>query len=294
MPPTIAAAVAEPDGLGESPVWDEAAGRLFWVDALAPRVRALEPATGQTREWAMPAPVGSIALAAPGQLVAALADGLYALDLASGAVSAIWTASLPAATRFNDGKADRAGGFVFGTMQVEDDAAPGYLARLGADGRVELLAEGFGVTNAVCFSPDGATLYAADSRQGVIWAWDYAPAAPLGPRRVFADVGRVTGSGPDGATVDAEGFVWVALVRTGQLCRFSPEGAVDRLIDLPVEYPTCPAFGGPGLATLFVTSISRSRRLRATRADAGRLLAITGLGASGLPEARIRLPALSS
>ncbi len=288
----LAFAVAEPDGLGESPVWDGAARLLFWVDALAPRVRALDPATGETRAWTMPSPVGSIALGAPGQLLAALADGLHALDLASGAVRPVWTTALPEATRFNDGKADRAGGFVFGTMQVEDGAPPGFLARLRAGGTVDRLAEGFGVTNAVCFSPDGATLYAADSRQGVIWAWDYAPDAPLGPRRVLADVHGLTGSGPDGATVDVEGHVWVALVRTGQLGRFSPVGALDRVIDLPVQYPTCPAFGGPHRDTLFVTSISRSRRLQASGADAGRLLAVSGLGVAGPAETRVRLPAL--
>jgi L-arabinonolactonase len=281
---------AEPDGLGESPLWDPEARHLFWVDALAPRIRALDPSTGATRAWPMPSEIGSIALAAPGHLLVALADGFYDLDLRTGAMSPFWTAELPAATRFNDGKADRDGGFVCGTMQVEDDAPPGFLAGLGAEGTVQHLAEGFGVTNAVCFSPDGATLYATDSRVGVLWSWPYRSGAPLGRRRVLADVKALTGSGPDGATVDAQGGIWTALVRTGQLARVTPGGRLDRVIDLPLDHPTCPAFGGAALDTLFVTSIARSRRLHSPRADAGCILAITGLGVQGLAETRIALP----
>lgn len=289
MRPAIDFVVAERDGLGESPVWDGVAERLFWADALAPRVRALDPATGETRAWPVPSPIGSLARGGPHTLLLALADGLHALDLRDGTTRALWTTDLPRDTRFNDGKADRAGGFVFGTMQTEDDAPPGFLARLRADGTVQEIARGFGVTNAVCVSPDGCTLYAACSRVGVLWAWDYRHDEPVGPRRVVAEVKALTGSGPDGATVDADGGIWIALVRTGQLARFTPDGRVDRIVDLPVEYPTCPAFGGANRDVLFVTSIARSRRLQAKGADAGRLLAITGLGVTGLEEACVHV-----
>jgi len=284
MPPDIDFATGEADGLGESPVWDAQSGVLLWADALTPRVRMLDPRSGGTAAWQLASPIGSLGLGGPGRALVALADGFYALDLAGGGVAPIWTTTLPTATRFNDGKADRAGNFICGTMQVEDDAPPGFLVRLRGDGSVETLAEGFGVTNGVCFSPDGTTLYAACSRVGVLWAWDYSPNGPLGARREIADIRALTGSGPDGATVDAQGGIWIALVRTGQIARFMPDGRVDRVIDLPVEYPTCPAFGGASGDVLFVTSISRSRRLHSARPDAGRLLAITGLGVTGLAE----------
>ncbi|MFL5252171.1 MAG: SMP-30/gluconolactonase/LRE family protein [Rhodopila sp.] len=287
MDPVIDFVVQQADELGESPVWDARSGVLFWADALAPRVCAFNPTSGETRDWAMPAPIGSLALGGPGALLVALADGFHRLDLHDGDLRPLWTTALPRDNRFNDGKADRDGGFVCGTMQVEDDAPPGFLFRLRSDGTTDRIADGFGVTNAVCFSPDGRTLYAACSRVGVLWAWDYHPNAPLGPRRVVADVKALTGSAPDGATVDAAGGIWIALVRTGQLGRFTPDGTLDRVIDLPVEYPTCPAFGGESMDTLFVTSISRSRRLRAKDANAGRLLAITGLGVTGLVEATV-------
>jgi sugar lactone lactonase YvrE len=287
MRPVIDFVVDEADGLGESPVWDAASGVLFWADALTPRVRALEPASGKVRAWQMPSPIGSIGRGGVNGLLVALADGFHALDLRDGTLRTLWTTSLPAGNRFNDGKADRDGGFVCGTMQVDDDAPPGVLGRLGPGGGFNPIADGFGVTNAVCFSPDGRTLYAACSHVGVLWAWDYRPDGPLGTRRTLADVKGLTGSGPDGATVDAAGGIWIALVRTAQLGRFTPDGRLDRLIDLPVGHPTCPAFGGDGMDTLFVTSISRSRRLRAKDANAGRLLAITGLGVTGLVEATV-------
>jgi sugar lactone lactonase YvrE len=239
----------------------------------------------------MPSSIGSLARGGSDRILVALADGFHLLDVCSGGLSTLWTTDLPRDNRFNDGKADRDGGFVCGTMQVEDDAPPGFLVRRDPDGTVERIADGFGITNAVCFSPDGRTLYAACSRVGVLWAWDYRQGEPLGPRRVVADVSALTGSGPDGATVDAAGGIWIALVRTGQLGRFTPEGTLDRVIDLPVEYPTCPAFGGAHNDVLFVTSIARSRRLRATDPNAGRLLAVTGLGVAGPAETAVRIAA---
>lgn len=276
------------DGLGECPLWDAEASRLYWIDSLAPCIRARDLADGRMQHWAMPAPVGSIALATPGHLLAALQDGLYDVDLTDGRVRPVWRQQMPPATRLNDGKADRDGRFVFGTMQVEDDAPPGAVFRFGLDGACEVLAEGIGVANAICFSPDGTWFYLTDSRVGAIWCCDYPRQGRPGPRRVWADVKAITGSAPDGATVDAAGRVWTALVRSGQLACFAPDGSLDRLIDLPVPHPTCPAFGGEGLDVLFVTSIARSRRLHSTHPDAGRMLAITGLDARGLPEARHR------
>ncbi len=276
------------DGLGECPLWDTADARLYWIDSLAPCIRALEPASGRMQQWDLPAPVGSIALAAPGHLLAALQDGLYEVDLTSGGVRPVAHLTLPPATRLNDGKADRDGRFVFGSMQVEDDAPLGALFRFGPDGGCEVLRDGIGVANAICFSPDGRRCYFTDSRVGTIWCCDYPREGRPGTPRAWADVRGITGSAPDGATVDAAGRVWTALVRTGQLACFAPDGTLAWLIDLPVPHPTCPAFGGDGLDVLFVTSISRSRRLHSSHPDAGRMVAITGLDARGVPEARCR------
>jgi sugar lactone lactonase YvrE len=134
-------------------------------------------------------------------------------------------------------------------------------------------------------------MYFADSLAGVIRAWDYGLDGSLANERLFADT-RPEGSGPDGATVDATGCLWVALVMAAKLACFSPEGRLLKTVHLPVPYPTCPCFGGPALDTLFVTSISDSGNLlRSSDPAAGALVEITGLGARGLSEMPYRFDA---
>jgi len=145
------------------------------------------------------------------------------------------------------------------------------------------------LTNGICFSPDGATLYFADSLEGVIRAHDYdAATGAIGPRRDVVDCAAF-GSGPDGATVDADGNLWVALVLAQAVACIAPDGTLLRSIAMPIPYPACPAFGGPDLDTLYVTSIADSGgRLISDHVDAGRIVAITGLGVTGIREGRYR------
>ena len=277
------------DRLGENPLWDAQGQRLLWLDGLEGIVHCLDPATGEGQDHRVPAPVGSLALAEDGAFILALPDGFHRHDPATGETRLL--APLPGANpalRLNDGKVDRQGRFLAGTMQLhwqEGEPVQGGLFRL--DGaRAVPLAGDFATFNGPCFSPDGRTLYAADSTRRVIWAFDYdtASGTPTN-RRVFAE----PGTAPDGATVDAEGHVWTALVRAGEVARLDPAGRVVRRIPMPVRHPTSLAFGGPGMETLFVTSISRSVRLADEAPDAGGLFALTGLGVRGLEERRCRL-----
>ena len=120
-------------------------------------------------------------------------------------------------------------------------------------------------------------------------AYDYDN-GELSRPRVFADTQQFN-SGPDGATVDAEGHVWVALVNVGKLARFTPSGKLERLLEAPTDMPSCPAFGGPDLSTLYVTSIkdSGSGRAISRHPQGGHLFAIDGLGIRGLAEPRMKL-----
>jgi L-arabinonolactonase len=278
--------------LGESPLWDGEAGLLYWVDGVAARVCRAAPSGERFEAWSMPQTVGSIALAERG-LVAALRDGFYALDVENQGVTspiAVPERGNPA-VRFNDGKADRQGRFLAGTMRVGDaNTAPGLLYRLERDGSCSVLERDLVVPNALCFSPDGEQLYFGDTLQGLIWRYSYdILTGAVADRQLFADT-RALGSLPDGATVDAEGHVWIALVQAQRLARFAPDGRLVQTVDLPIPFPSCPAFGGEDLRTLFVTTIADSgHRLRSDHPDAGRLLAIEGLGVPGLPEARCRI-----
>lgn len=281
---------ATPDLLGESPLWDDRIGRLYWVDGVARLIRWHDPADGSFGQITTPSTVGSIGLCADGGLVAGLFDGIWRIEPATGAATPLWR-PVPgnARMRFNDGKVDRQGRFVCGGMGVYAEPV-GELVRVEADGRAEVLANGIRISNALCFSPDGRTMYFADSLDRFIRAYDYDDGALANPR-VFADTQQFN-SGPDGATVDAEGFVWVALVNIGKIARFAPSGKLDRMVEAPTDMPSCVAFGGPDLTTLYVTSIkdSGSGRAISRHPQGGHLFAIEGLGVTGLAEPRLGAP----
>jgi len=276
--------------LGESPLWDPLAQRLWFIDAHAGAIHIADPEGAIVSTWRYGQVIGSIGLAAGG-VVATMPDGLYRIDETTGASMPI--ASVPPADprlRFNDGKADRHGRFLSGQMMIgADPEAPplGGFYRFDRDGHAECLIHGIRLTNATCFSPDGTTLYMADSLEGVIRAYPYDGATgAIGARRDLVDC-RVHGSPPDGATVDAEGRLWVALVLAQAIACYAPDGTLLDRIDTPIPFPSCPAFGGADMATLFVTSIANSgHRLVTDHPDGGRLLAITGHGARGLAEGR--------
>ena len=272
------------NALGESPVWDAARRMLWWVDARAQTICAAGPDGRRVVEWHYTQPIGSIALATDG-LVAAGADGFYRIDPDSGAETMIAPVPQPGPElRLNDGKTDRAGRFISGHMRSAGDTA-GELWRLDWDGSAEKLLDGIGIANATCFSPDGAWMYFADSLEGILRRYPYdRSSGRLGAREDLVDC-RAHGSPPDGATVDAEGNIWVTLVLAQRIACFAPGGALLRTIDLPIPYPSCPAFGDERLDTLFVTTIANSgHRLVSDHPDAGRIIAITGLGAVGIAE----------
>jgi sugar lactone lactonase YvrE len=296
LTPEIEILSQERDAVGECPIWDAELGALYWVDGLAPRLRRLTLRSGESRAWTLPSAVGSIALAEPGAMLVSLRDGFYGLDLATGLTEPI---ARPEAddpgVRFNDGRMDRSGRFLCGTMRIEvRDEPPGKLYRLGRDGGVEVLERGVSISNAICFSPSGEVLYFADSLTGVIWAYPYdQESGALGARRLFADVRDLTGSGPDGAVTDAEGSLWVALPQTGRVARLSSSGTLLMQIETPSPHPSCPGFGGEDLDILFVTSIADAGpRMRSDHPAAGQLIAVRGLDAQGLEEPRFALAAL--
>jgi L-arabinonolactonase len=277
------------DLLGESPVWDSRTQMLYWVDSRGSQVHGWDGA-GPPKHWGTPQEIGSIALAKPGHLLLALANRFAMLDLDRQTVTPLAEIQHPRPPmRLNDGRTDREGRFVCGSMVLHRRDAEGSLYMLDSEGRVTVLLDRcIAVANSTCFSPDGRTLYHADSLAGVIRAWDYGLDGAISHERLFVDT-RLEGSGPDGATVDAEGCLWVALVLAAKVARYAPDGHLLATLDLPVPYPTCPCFGGPGLDTLYVTSLRDSGNLlKSDVPAAGALVAVNGLGARGLPEVPYR------
>lgn len=275
--------------LGESPLWEPDSACLFWVDSVAPSIWRYDPATGEQSEMSAPNKIGSIVRGRAGQLIAALADGIYRVDLATGQFEPIvCPPELTAHERLNDGKTDRSGRFITGSITHGSSTHIGKLFQFSERGVYKVVpTEPIGISNAICFSPVGDIMYFADSLRRVVWAYAYDTATgEVGARQDLIDTTSL-GSAPDGATVDAEGYLWIALVQAQKIARVAPDGRVDQVFDCPAPFPSCPAFGGANLDILYITSISNSGGALVSEADqAGRLVQFQGLGVRGLAETR--------
>ena len=270
--------------LGEGPMWDHGDKLLYWVDGLAPRLFRHDPTSGETRNWDLPGQtVGSLAVRRKGGLILAMDQGFHVFDPDSAHLE---TVAEPLAgrddQRFNDGKVDRSGRFIAGSMNrdyASDPEPKGDMFGLGCDLGVIAMLDGFVCFNGPCFSPDGGTLYLTGRDMTAIEAFDYD--AEMGK----LDNGRVliAGINPDGATVDAEGFVWSAQWDDACLLRIAPDGTIAARVDVPGQVVTSVMFGGPALETIYVTTALRDSS-PAPSPDAGKTLALLGAGFKGLPE----------
>ncbi len=275
--------------LGECPRWDEQQQCLWWVDISRQQIHRLDLASGEHRGYPLHEEIGCLALRHQGGLVVGLRSGLALLpDPASGVLIPL---AAPEADRpwqrFNDGRCDARGRFIAGTMNPRKDAHYGTFYRLDADGSVRPLVGRSWTCNGLAFSPDGRILYWADTPTRTIHRCDYDLASgEVSNPRVFYVVPEGWGR-PDGACVDSEGCYWSAQYAGGRLLRLSPEGELLQTVMLPVSHPTMPAFGGPDLKTLFVTSASQgmSAEQLASNPWEGALLALN-MAVSGLVEPR--------
>lgn len=242
--------------LGESPVWDAGAQRLYWVDILAPALHCLDPATGRNRTFPMPSAIGCVALTDDHRLLVALGDGLHLFDPHTGTL--IFVAHPEgdvAGNRYNDGKVAPDGRFFVGTMDEAGLRRPtGALYRLDPDGAAHRVDAGFVVSNGLAWSADGGTMFHSDSKGRKLWrcAYDISTGAVSG-RTLIAEPDEAVGR-PDGGATDRAGFYWSAGISAGVLNRWRADGTLDRRIELPCRSPTMPCFGGADMKTIFVTS----------------------------------------
>lgn len=241
--------------LGEGPLWHPKRGRLLWFDIKGQTLFEASVDGGGLRAFGFGEPVSAAGWIDATDIVVASATGLQRLNLETGARTTI--ASLEAAnplTRSNDGRVGPGGAFWIGTMGLKTEAGAGALYRF-ADGKFEILRTGMTVPNSIAFSPDRRRAYFSDTREKriMVFSLDAETGAPTGNADIFVDL-AAEGLKPDGAVVDAAGYLWSAQWGSGRVARYGPDGVFDRAVDLPVSQPTCPAFGGPDLKTLFVTS----------------------------------------
>ena len=247
--------------LGEGILWWRARGSLIWTDIEGSAVWLHRLSDAATSTVPLPDRLGSFAICESGRLLLGLAKGLYTGAFDPSAPDTLDVqplvpvdADLPR-HRINDGRTDRSGNFVFGTMNEAQDAATGsFYQYSAARGLRRLDLGGVVIPNSICFSLDGRTMYFCDSPEKRIRKCDYdAEAAQVSNVRDFVVFGSGEGL-PDGSIVDRDGCVWNAAWGVGRIRRYSPDGEVIGEIAVAAKNTTCPVFGGESLADLFVTS----------------------------------------
>ncbi len=252
--------------IGESPLWCKDQGALYWIDVKAPALYRTEIATLETTSWPVPSDIGGFALkAGAAGAIVALRNGLFDLDFAAGKLAKLFDAPFDSHThRFNEADCDSNGRLWIGTMfDPNPDACStptkgNLYSFTESDGLLEqddrsLLHNGF------AWTPDGKELFLAHSREGRIYAFAFdAENGQLGHKRVFAEIPHELGI-PDGGAFDEHGRYWSAIHRGGRLHRYTPDGRLDAVVELPVQNPTMMAFSGGDLRDLYVTSATHGK-----------------------------------
>lgn len=240
---------------GEGIFWNPADALVWWTDIEGRALWSYDPASAQGVRHAMDERVCCFAPRATGGLILAYADRV-ALFYPQTKQETLVCQFEPdnSQTRLNDGRTDRSGRLIVGGMNEVSGAADSSVLCIDTDLSVRTLIEGVSCANSTCFSPDGRTMYFADTPDREIVAFDYdSDKGEVSNRRLHASFKDEPGL-PDGSCVDAEGGVWNAEWEGRRVVRIAPDGSLDRIIEVPVWKPTCCAFGGPDLDTLFITT----------------------------------------
>jgi sugar lactone lactonase YvrE len=245
---------------GEGPVWVTDAQRLAWVDTTRPALHLFSPWGAIDRVFPLAKTVGSVVVPAGARNMLLLAGqgGLDAIDLDDGRTRTVLELDLGRPDAFlNDSRCDPAGNLWAGVTTLGETPGAGMLVRITPSGAVTTVLEGLTIPNGMDWSPDGTLFYFVDSPSGRIDVYPFdARDGSLGERRTFAAIGSGDGF-PDGLTVDADGFVWVAHWGGSKVSRIAPGGELDRVISLPVMRVSSCTFGGADLCDLYVTTASK-------------------------------------
>jgi L-arabinonolactonase len=280
--------------LGEGIVWWRDRRALLWTDIDGRRLWMHDERGA--RNWTLPERLGSLAPCESGRVLLALAKGLFLTDVDTGSRDLtleplVGVEAGIVSTRTNDGRTDREGNFVFGTMDLRDGhpATGSFYQWSAREGLRRLPLPNVGIANSICFSPDGGSMFFCDSLQRRIMRGRYdASAASVDAVSTFV---TLADGSPDGSIVDADGYLWNAVWGAGVVRRYAPDGSLDREIGVPAKNPTCVVFGGDALNELYVTTARQEMSVEELERtpEAGSVYRAIVDDVRGLPERLARL-----
>lgn len=278
--------------LGEGLLWQD--GRWWWTDIEASTLFAWRPGAPGAQFCRLPDRLGSFAHCRSGRVLLGLAKRLAVASLGDGlALNQLQTlAPVDAAeprTRINDGRTDRSGNFVFGTMNEakEKRAIASFYQFSLRHGLRRLALPAVAIANSICFSVDGRTMYFCDSLAQRIQQCDYdAASAQVDNVRLFTQMDRAD-AWPDGSVIDSEGCLWNAQWGAGRVARYDPAGQLMGVSYAAAAHTSCPAIGGDGMNQLMLTTARTelTREALAAQPLSGSLFGLRLPEALGVPDA---------
>ena len=295
---TMALGLAHGAILGESLVWHAGSQRWWWTDIESSIVYAWSAQSDLLLSGKLPDRVGSFAHCRSGRLLLGLAKRLSFTHVPNAAEASgqrqlqvqplVAVDPAESRTRINDGRTDRRGFFVFGTMNEAPEKRPiGSFYQYSMQyGLRRLALPAVAIANSICFSLDGKTMYFTDTLTRRIQQCDYdAESARVSKVRLFAEVAE-QGAYPDGSVIDRNGCLWNAQWGAASVVQYSPSGELMQRVAVPVKNPTCPSFGGDNLDQLMVASSRKEMSVEelARMPLAGSLFSLSLLAPLGGPD----------
>lgn len=261
--------------LAEGPFWSQSEQALYWVDIPACEVWCWEQESNQYSSWTLPKKVSSVFTTQSDRLLVTLSDGVAYLDKKTATLEYLCHIDEDReGNRCNDAKCDPEGILWVGTMEDAEEHSAGRLWRVFPDGTKQLMLDDLGISNTFAWDLTRACMYFGDSMRGEVFKFPYPEFKDVRNEAPFFKTPE--GSGPDGSTIDSEGCLWNAQWDGSRVVRYSPEGDILQVIELPFAKPTSCVFGGPNGTTLFITSASvhTSDELLSKQPLAGHVIAI--------------------
>ena len=269
--------------LGEGPIWSPQTNCVTWTDITQNKFHTADLDTGATKSFSAPSMVGAIAHTRGGDYVAATQEGFARVSI-DGKFSPLHT-FLAADMRMNDGKVDPVGRFWAGSMALSFEKNRGSLYVLEKDGSYSPVLHDVTLSNGMGWSPDAAHFYYIDSIPGILKRFDYEAVHGRISNPVDLITFDTSKGIPDGMSITSDGKIVVALWDGGRVELYEPSGKKISEIKVGVSRPTSCTFGGADGDVLIVTTASQGIDLD-IEPLAGKILAVTGTGLSGLPAHR--------